>query len=133
LIVWLTAKARYSAERRFARVFDNAGEGVLLFDRSYRILDANALALKLFGYGKSELRAGTLPALVGLDTSELDAQLAQAVPGSRWLAEWECTTRDGETFPAQVSIGAVNADQYFAVLRDMTQRRKHEQRILRLT
>jgi diguanylate cyclase (GGDEF)-like protein/PAS domain S-box-containing protein len=133
LVVWLMAKARYSAEHRFARVFDNAGEGVLLFNRSYQILDANALALKLFGYNKSELRAASLPALVGLDATELDEQLAQAVPGSRWLAEWECSTREGSAFPAQVSIGAVSATQYFAVLRDMTQRRKHEQRILRLT
>ncbi len=133
LVVWLVARARYSAERRFERVFDNAGEGVLLFDRSYHVLDANALALKLFGYTKSELRTANLPALVGLEASELDAQLAQAVPGSKWLAEWECRAREGGSFPAQVSIGAVNNQQYFAVLRDMTQRRKNEQRILRLT
>ncbi len=133
LVVWLMVKARYSAEHRFARVFDNAGEGVLLFDRNYQLLDANALALKLFGYTKSELRTARLPALAGLAAAELDAQLAEALPGSRWLAEWECNTREGGVFPAQVSIGAVNANQYFAVLRDMTQRRKHEQRILRLT
>ncbi len=133
LVVWLMAKARYSAERRFARVFDNAGEGVLLFDRHYHLLDANALALKLFGYTKSELRTAILPTLAGLDARQLDSELAQAVPGSRWLAEWECRTRDGGSFPAQVSIGAVNDQQYFAVLRDMTQRKKHEQRIQRLT
>ncbi|MGV3591514.1 MAG: bifunctional diguanylate cyclase/phosphodiesterase [Gammaproteobacteria bacterium] len=133
LAVWLMARAHHSAEHRFARVFDNAGEGVLLFDAQYRVLDANALAEKLFGYSKRELRNKSLPALVGLDAPELDAQLAQAVPGSAWLAEWDCRTRDGGSFPAQVSIGRVDARQSFAVLRDMTGRRKHEQRILRLT
>ncbi|HEY0961295.1 MAG TPA: EAL domain-containing protein [Pseudomonadales bacterium] len=133
LVVWLLARARHDAEHRFARVFDNAGEGVLLFDPQYRVLDANALAEQLFGYPKQELLGRNLPALVGLDATELDVQLAQAVPGSRWLAEWECRTRDGGSFPAQVSIGAIDARQYFAVLRDMTRRRKHEQRILRLT
>jgi diguanylate cyclase (GGDEF)-like protein/PAS domain S-box-containing protein len=133
LVVWLVAKARYSAETRFARIFDNAGEGVLLFDRNYRVLDANALALKLFGYTKNELSTVGLPALVGLDAKQLDKELAQAVPGSSWLAEWECSTREGSTFPAQVSIGVLSDRQYFAALRDMTRRRKHEQRILRLT
>jgi diguanylate cyclase (GGDEF)-like protein/PAS domain S-box-containing protein len=133
LVVWLLARARHAAEHRFTRVFDSAGEGVLLFDPQYFVLDANARAERLFGYSKSELRSKTLSTLVGLDARELDAQLAQAVPGSTRLVEWECRTHDGATFPAQVSFGAINERQFFAVLRDMTAQRRHESRILRLT
>lgn len=133
LVVWLLARARHSAEHRFARVFDSAGEGVLLFDPQYRVVDANAPAERLFGYTKQELRSTTMLALAGLDANELGAQLAQAVAGGTWLAEWECRTRNGHRVAAQASIGAIDGQQYFAVLRDMTGRRRHERRILRLT
>ena len=59
------------SEERYRILFEEAGAGILIYDRDLRILEANKKSVQMFGYSKEELLAISL--------RELDPDLADPV------------------------------------------------------
>ena len=59
------------SEERYRMLFEEAGAGILIYDRELRILDANKKSMQMFEYSKEEL--------LGLTLRQLDPDLADPV------------------------------------------------------
>ncbi len=121
-------------------ITEGMAEGVMTTTTDDIVLEANAAALRLFGYEKSEL--------IGRDASELvperhrrqykdttAAQVAQPeafrIPGR----ELRCVRKDGSEFSASISFADVQVGGrrlFTAVIQDITERKRAREEILRL-
>ena len=120
------------AEARFRGLLEAAPDAVICVDGDGRIVLVNAQTERLFGYGRNELAGQPVEMLVP------DA-VRDAHPGHRagYVAdprprpmgagkELAGRRRDGSTFPAEISLSAIDTDQGIlvsAAVRDVTERR----------
>jgi PAS domain S-box-containing protein len=123
---------RQRAEARFAGLLEAAPDAMVCVDADGRIALVNAQTERLFGYSRDELAGQPVEILVP------DA-VREAHPGHRagYVAdprprpmgagmELAGRRRDGTTFPAEISLSAIDTEQGIlvsAAVRDVTQRR----------
>jgi PAS domain S-box-containing protein len=126
--------AERQAERNqklFTDLFEFAPDGTLMVARDGRILRLNQRAEQLFGYSRAELVGRSvddlLPEALRAVHEQHRARFALA-PSARQMGDRDSALlarrKDGTTFPAQISIGAVETDDglvMVAAIRDMTQ------------
>ncbi|OGQ93617.1 MAG: hypothetical protein A2284_10145 [Deltaproteobacteria bacterium RIFOXYA12_FULL_61_11] len=99
--------------RHFRTLFETAGEGILLIDRtSLRILQANRSAGELFGYGDEEFLTLTMQDLhppefkaILLASFQLHSEM-----GRSETVELPCMRKDGSSFLARVNAKPVELD-----------------------
>jgi two-component system, cell cycle sensor histidine kinase and response regulator CckA len=123
---------KHLEDHRFAGLLEAAPDAMVCVDADGRIALVNAQAERLFGYGRDEL--------VGQPVEMLVPDAARDVhPGHRagYVAdpqprpmgagmELAGRRRDGSTFPAEISLSAIDTDQGIlvsAAVRDVTTRR----------
>ncbi len=123
------------SEEKFSSLFQYSHDGILLYDRAGRLLDANQRALEQFGY--------TRPELQNLNLRDLhpETALAQYEWASTELAdrgavrfEIDFQKQNGDLFPAEVSANTlhiVGGEVVQSVIRDITERRKVETELRR--
>jgi PAS domain S-box-containing protein len=116
--------------RRFELLSEHSRDIILFMgNKDGRILEANAAAVRAYGYSRDELLALTIRDLRASDTHSLTAdQMAQADAGGI-LFETVHHCKDGTTFPVEVSsqgatIGGVRT--LISVVRDITERKQAE-------
>ncbi len=122
--------------RRYQLLSDNSRDIILFMRRDDgRILEANAAALRAYGYSREELLARTVHDLRAPDTQEATAgQMVQADTRGI-LFETIHQRQDGSTFPVEVSSqGATVGDTrtLVSVIRDITKRRQAEEALRQL-
>ncbi len=130
-----TVKRAEEAERRYELLAVNSRD-IILFIRlsDGRILEANAAAVKAYGYSRDELLGLTVfdirsDAATGLPL----AQMADADVHSL-VFEAEHRRKDGATFPVEVSSQGANLGTQrvlISVIRDITLRKAAEQQLRR--
>lgn len=126
-------EAQRASDLRYRSLFEHAPDGILIADRNGQFIDVNANALGLLGYERR--------GLLGLQMQHLldpaDTQPARPAPGQPARAaslrrEWRLRRRDGTTFPAEVTAGAMPDGNLLVMLRDITERKRAEDRFRRL-
>src|SRR3989442_3711835 len=121
------------ADRRFLGLLEAAPDAMVCAERDGRIALVNAQTERLFGYGRDELVGQPVEILVPDDVRD-------AHPGHRagyvadprprpMGAEMQLAgrRRDGTTFPAEVSLSAIDTDEGIlvsAAVRDVTERQE---------
>ncbi|MBS3951616.1 MAG: EAL domain-containing protein [Methylomicrobium sp.] len=134
LLTWLLSSGRESAHSRFQQLFKQAGDGIMLISRDQSLIDANPAVLKMLGYSRTELLQRRLPEILAThEHSRLDSEVNHMMTGVTHLEEWQHVRKDGSEFAAEVCASQLDSQFYFAILRDLTERKNAEQRILRLT
>ena len=124
-------KAAEEGLRRFELLSEHSQDIILFMQRADgHILDANAAAVKAYGYSRAELLAHRIADLRAPETQSLTAdQMAQADDGGI-LFETVHLRKDGSTFPVEVSsqgatIGGMRT--LISVIRDITERKQAEE------
>jgi PAS domain S-box-containing protein len=119
-------------DRRFAGLLEAAPDAMVCVDRDGRIALANAQTERLFGYGRDELVGQPIEMLVPDEARDAHPRHRAgyvADPRPRPMGagmELAGRRRDGTTFPAEISLSAIDTDQGIlvsAAVRDATQRR----------
>jgi PAS domain S-box-containing protein len=114
------------AEARFRGLLEAAPDAVVAVDGDGFVVLVNAQAERIFGYGREELVGRPVEALV---TGAVNAaRLAESVPDPRTrrlgeAIQVEGRRCDGSSFPAEVSMSAIDTDDgaiYMAAIRDVT-------------
>ncbi|WP_367186088.1 EAL domain-containing protein [Methylotenera sp.] len=133
LLAWTLVKGQQVANNRYIKLFKQSGSGVLVLNREHRILEANPAALKMFGYKRDELLSLHLPrVLQDTEVSRINPVVESMMAGELHTGEWVHVRKDGTQFMAEVNARKLDNQTYFAILHDLTNRKKNEQRILRL-
>ncbi|HSL29045.1 MAG TPA: PAS domain S-box protein [Anaerolineales bacterium] len=116
--------------RRFQLLSENSRDVILFINRiDGRIMEANAAAVRAYGYSRDELLALSITDLRADATLKLTLeQMAQADTGGI-LFETIHRRKDGSTFPVEVSSqGATIGDNrtLISIIRDITERKQAE-------
>ena len=131
---WLKSRQEHRAARESEidrrALFEQLGDGVMLVDPQYRVLEANAQAHAMLGYTRGELVGMRLQAL--LADFEHSRLVADGPPSQRH-AEWEMVRRDGTPLATEVTVKGVGDRGYLSVIRDVTRRRLGEHQLRQLS
>jgi PAS domain S-box-containing protein len=122
--------------RRNEPMIDHSRDIILFVRREDGcILEANAASMMEYGYSREELLALTIHDLRAPDTQRLTADQLAKADAQGILFETTHRRKDGSTFPVEVSSQGVTVDgtrALISIVRDITERRSAEARILSL-
>jgi PAS domain S-box-containing protein len=119
---------RFETENRELKaVLDTAADGILLIDRSQRVLSANHSAQSLFGMEEAEFAEVTFGDLFAPDGKARALDYLDRIAGGGSAAlineglELSARVRGGGLIPLHMSLGAIEGGEKFcAVLRDIS-------------
>ncbi|MGI4718041.1 MAG: EAL domain-containing protein [Janthinobacterium lividum] len=124
-------QALRKSEQRFRKLFNQAGDGLMIVDTALRIVSVNDQACTRFGYTREEF--------VRLHATDVNFALAGVHglleglrAGQAQLLRMEKHCKDGSTFPAEVQISRFDdeGEEFFlAVIRDLSDREKAERQL----
>jgi PAS domain S-box-containing protein/putative nucleotidyltransferase with HDIG domain len=125
------AAALRESEARFRHLFDQASDGFFVVSAENHFLDANAQGLAMLGYTRDELlQMNVADVLVRTERPRLDVEPKLMMAGQPHLAEWEHLRQDGSVFMGEVSARKLNVQSYLAIVRDLTERKQAEEKLL---
>lgn len=142
----LVAMYRISAQserlKLASSVFASAAEGIIITDPNGTILEVNKAFVAITGYTRKEI-IGKNPRILqsGRQDAKFYAQMWKSLKDTgRWQGEIWNRRKNGEIYPEWLTISACTEQKgpekrvthYVAVFTDITQRKKSEERILRL-
>ena len=125
------------SEQRYRLLFGNASEGILIMSDAGVLIEVNESFAKLHGYSIGEM--------LGMSIAQLDTNQDPALylercrrifAGETITFEVEHRHKDGHTFMLEVSTGQISIgnERYIqGQLRDITERKRSDQKIRRLT
>lgn len=135
--VLLTAK-----ERKFRRIFENAGDQLLVLDGEGKILEANTQNLLELNYSFEELKGMAFEKICQLRKSYLSAVLKKSLSRNKPLTlTSKMIRKDGTKFPCEIRFSVYdNEDQkplFLAVARNILERieakKEHQSMLMQLT
>jgi len=124
-------------EARFRGLLESMSDGIVMVNRSGRIVISNTRAEHMFGYGREELRGAPVERLMPDRFGQPHVAHRAgyfAHPRVREMGtgpELYGRRKDGTEFPVEVSLNPVDADEdtlVMSAIRDVTGRRKAEQK-----
>lgn len=134
LLTWFLMRGQQSADARYQKLFDQAGDGVLVLNRDHSFLEVNNAALMLLGYERETLLNMRLSDILAKhELVRLEPTVKDVMAGKPLLEECVYVRKNGSEFVAEVSCRKLEGGNYFAIIRDLTERKKAEERIKRLT
>jgi diguanylate cyclase (GGDEF)-like protein/PAS domain S-box-containing protein len=115
---------------------ESASDMIVIADATGRAEYVNPSFERITGLAKSQV-LGTRRAIFGLEEAEAEAALSVSSSGESWRGEIAATRADGERIFEEVTISPVPGPgakpvRLVAVLRDITERRKLQERLERL-
>lgn len=125
-----------AALRQAATVFESSQEGVIIADAQMRMISVNRAFSQLTGYGESEL-SGRQPSFFSCDCNRpehYEAMWQTLRTQGSWQGELWDRRKNGEIFPALISINAVKdkageVTHYVGVLMDIASLKDSEARL----
>ena len=134
-------RALKESEEKYRILFEKSNDAILLIDND-RFVDCNSSVIKMLGYKKKSDLLNKHPAELSPEIQPDGRQsyekakemIAIASKKGNYKFEWVHTRANGEDFPVEVWLTAIpyhNKKIIHTVWRDLTQRKKNEQRIQR--
>ncbi|MGE5471841.1 MAG: EAL domain-containing protein [Bacteroidota bacterium] len=122
--------------RLAARVFDRAGEGIVITDAEQRILTINGAFTEVTGYSAEEV-LGKTPSLLSSDRHKQDFYLEMWSTLNEqgwWQGEIWNRRKNGETYPEWLTINSVhdadkNVINYVGIFSDITVVKESQRRV----
>ncbi|RQW88428.1 MAG: PAS domain S-box protein [Geobacter sp.] len=115
----------------------NANDSILLLDGDFRVIEANEKALEVYGFSREEItRLGLGDLRCETAVPDLDVRMCQVKKAGGLVFESIHCRKDGSSFPVENSIRYLEIDGrafFQAITRDISERKKAEARIERLS
>lgn len=138
----LATLALQESEKNYKKIFNATSDSIFIDDASTgRIIDVNETVLKMYGYDSKDevlkLNIGELSANNTIyNEDRAQSRIRQSVESGPQIFEWRAKKKTGELFWVEVSL--INMDsgstgRVLAVARDITERKKAEEKIKRYT
>lgn len=120
-------KVLQESEQKFRKIFDGAMDGIVLFNNSYEMIDANPSARKILNLLSDDLKSFKLFELLfsGMRQDEIDPN-----DWEEKLQEISYTFENGEEKTLEFTLkNNINENMNLAVLRDVTEKRELEEQL----
>lgn len=113
-------------------LFDEAPDGILIFDNRGQVVDVNRRGLDLTGYSRDELLGLEWNGLFAPEAASPDLHVrtgrGERVPAAR---DSHLRRKDGSQFPVELNVRKGPQGRLFAVVHDDTERRRAEEALRR--
>ena len=126
-----TEQELFENESKFKTLFEHAADGILVGDENGYIIDANSSFCSLTGYSRDEILHKFIADMFSkksLDKSPIKFDAVKK--GQSVISEREIVSKSGMHIPIEMNTTFLKSNHYFAVVRDMTERKKVEEAIL---
>lgn len=121
-----------ASEQRHRRFLEEAADGIVHFDDAGRLRDANAEACRMLGYGREELLGLGVEDLLVLEVPGVPSPLLAELQTGRTVVERrELRRKDGAWIVVEARLKRVDPGVYQVIFRDITERDRLQQSILR--
>jgi diguanylate cyclase (GGDEF)-like protein/PAS domain S-box-containing protein len=123
--------------RLAATVFENASEGILIFDTDFRFLAVNDCFTRLSGFTEEEVHGKLMMEVShsSEENAELYREVAESVRNEGfWQGELTERRKNGEQYPVWMQLSAVYDDDgqvthYVGMFSDLTARKEAEEKV----
>ncbi len=123
---------RKSAEQ-FHTLVEQASDGIFVSSVEGRYLDVNSAACRMLGYSREEILRFSIAELLAEDeVARLAPHVARLHDGKTEVGEWRFRRKDGSVFVGEVSARQLPDGRLQAFVRDVTERKRAENRQLKL-
>ncbi|MGB3212828.1 MAG: PAS domain S-box protein [Desulforhopalus sp.] len=122
-------EALTKSEQLFRSLFTSAGEGILLVDKSLKIVQANEKAADMFGMTSQWLEGANCVKIIHPDSIDNLRQAALIEEGDAWHGEANGITGSGDAFPASITVNKFRLggeDFLHLIVRNITQQKAME-------
>ena len=126
-----TLDALRQQEANFRALFEQATEGIFVFDERLRFTDVNSAACQITGYPREELLAiGVSDLILPEDRSRLPVEVERLGSGAPVTSEWRIRRHDGHPILIEVCATRLPDGRVQAFVRDITSRSELQLRLL---
>ena len=123
-------EALVASERMYRELHDSAADAVLVTHASSHILDANDAAASLLGYSVDELRTMLVTEIFSpAELTALPLRNEEIMERGELRSERPFLRKDGSEVMVEYSCRALSDGRVHTTLRDVTQRRRNEERL----
>ena len=127
-------EALRESEERFRRLVEDAADGFLVIEPGGGIIDVNQMASQQFGFSREELLTMSVEDIyITPDEVVFTETFVLFGPGEPMTLEGMGKRKDGSTFPIEMRSGLIElagSQHMFALVRDITERKRAEERLL---
>jgi len=117
------------SESRYRSLFEKASIGILLVDRSSRMLDANPMAQELLGFSRAELMTMSGHDLLHPEDAEqvsIEQNIEATKAGENIFLERRYRTKSGQWLQAEVRMKNVDEEKHLIMFSDISERKEIE-------
>ena len=121
------------SEGRYRALFEHAPDGIVIADSASTYIDANASICRMLGYSREELIGkSAADIVVPTEIPHVQSALRAIRAELPYHREWKFRRKDGSTFGAEVIATLLPDGNLLGMIRDITERRRTEERFRRL-
>ena len=128
-----TDQEKQRSEQRFRQMFDQASDAALVHDTTGRLIDVNDSACRSLGYSRAEMLAMSIADFEMTHVPGEGQRFWRELPAGEMDCFEGCHRRkDGSSFPVEIHVSALETAggrQLLALVRDITERKRSEQRL----
>lgn len=128
-----TEKAVLESEVRYRTLYACAPDGIVIADPRGYYLDANESICRMLGYTRDEMvRLHSSDIVTVEETPQIEPALNSIKVDAFYHREWQFRRKDGSAFAADVIATALPDGNILAMIRDITERKRAEEKITQL-
>ncbi len=123
-------EALSASEERFRTLVEQSADGIFVADERGHYEDANTAGCEMLGYSREELLRLSIPDIVPPEErAKLPEHWGEVQRGAVVRSEWRLRRKDGVVFVADLSVRRLPDGRALAVMRDVTERRRAEEKL----
>ena len=126
-------KGQQNSDKKYRELMEQASDGIFIADLEGRYIDVNSAGAKMLGYTPAEIIGKTIMDLISKDdVKRLWKERKYMLKGNVRVSEWQLKRKDGRYIPVEVSAKILPDGRWQGFVRDITERKLHEEAILLL-